>query len=94
MTLFTSVFKVEKIILCVFRPIELHCYDFLMPQYFPTDPNSKVGDESPVRPIIVNTVAPIETNTQVDQKEADAPIETNTQEDEKEDRDHKDDRTD
>lgn len=86
--------KVEKIILCVFRPIELHCYDFLMPQYFPTDPNSKVGDESPVRPIIVNTVAPIETNTQVDQKEADAPIETNTQEDEKEDRDHKDDRTD
>jgi hypothetical protein len=41
------------IILCVFRPIEVHCYDFLIPQYFPPIPKLNVGDPSPIDAIRV-----------------------------------------
>jgi hypothetical protein len=34
---------VDHIIVCVFRPEEVDCYDFLMPLYFPTISEIEVG---------------------------------------------------
>lgn len=48
----------DLIIVCVFRPEEVDCYDFLMPLYFPTDPSIEIGATGQVDPVWVPCIVP------------------------------------
>ncbi len=48
----------DLIIVCVFRPEEVDCYEFLMPLYFPTDPAIELGGPGQVEPAWVPRIVP------------------------------------
>lgn len=66
-------------ILCVFRPEELDCYDFLMPLYFPTDENCEVGGPGQVEPSWIPVVYPPKEAEKEGDKEAEVRAEADAE---------------